>query len=60
MRIRSHTGAFVLIVIGALFLLVNLGVMPIRELTRLLSTWWPLILIAIGVWLLVRPGKDGS
>jgi lia operon protein LiaF len=59
-RPRPRTGAYVLIFIGAIFLLVNLGVLPIRELAQLLSTWWPLILIAVGVWLLVRPGRDGS
>jgi hypothetical protein len=54
---RPKTGAYVLIVIGAIFLLVNLGVLPIREVARLLATWWPLILIAIGVSRLVRPRK---
>jgi cytochrome oxidase assembly protein ShyY1 len=38
-----------------IFLLVNLGVVPIRDLAHLLATWWPLILIAIGVWQLSRP-----
>jgi TM2 domain-containing membrane protein YozV len=46
------TGAVVLIAIGVLFLLGNLGV---------LSHWWfdrswPLVLIGIGAWLLVRRG----
>ena len=54
---RPKTGAYVLIAIGAIFLLVNLGVLPIREVARLLATWWPLILIAIGVSMLVRPRK---
>ena len=56
---RSRTGAIVLITIGVIFLLVNLGVVPIRELARLLATWWPLILIALGAWQLLKPrNKD--
>ena len=58
MRQRSRTGAFVLILIGTLFLLINLGVLPVAELRVLLAKWWPLILIVIGVALLVRPGKN--
>jgi Domain of unknown function (DUF5668) len=57
MRPRPQTGAIVLILIGSIFLLVNLGVLPIRDVARLLSTWWPLILIAIGISMLVRPRK---
>ena len=31
--------------------------LPIRELAHLLATWWPLILIAIGVSMLLRTRK---
>jgi lipopolysaccharide export LptBFGC system permease protein LptF len=55
MKQRSRTGAYILIAIGVIFLLVNLGVLPIRELAQLLATWWPLILIAVGAWQLSRP-----
>ena len=58
MRTRSRTGAYILIFIGIVFLLINLGVVPIAELRQLLAKWWPLILIVIGVWLLGRPRKD--
>ena len=58
MRSRSRIGAFVLILIGVIFLLINLGVLPVAELRQLLAKWWPLILIAVGVWLLGRPRKD--
>jgi uncharacterized membrane protein len=44
--------AVLLIVIGVLFLLANLGWIP--QLGPLLRQWWPVILIAIGVWMLVR------
>ena len=52
MHLRSRTGAIVLIVVGTLFLLSNLGVVP--QLGPLLRQWWPLILIAIGVIMLVQ------
>ena len=60
MRPRSRIGAIILIFIGAVFLLINLGVLPVAELRVLLAKWWPLILIAIGAWLLMRPGKGES
>ena len=50
MNLRSRTGAIVLIIVGTLFLLVNLGVVP--QLGPLLRQWWPLILIAIGIIML--------
>lgn len=59
MRTHSRFGAIVLILVGSLFLLVNLGVLPIAELKALLAKWWPLILIVIGVWQLMRPRRDG-
>ena len=57
MRPRSRIGAFVLILIGVIFLLVNLGILPVAELRELLAKWWPLILIIVGVMLLARPRK---
>jgi hypothetical protein len=57
MRSRSRTGAFILILIGVIFLLVNLGVLPVAQLRALLAQWWPLILILVGVAMLLRPGK---
>jgi len=60
MKHRSRAGAYVLILIGTIFLLINLGVLPVAELRRLLAQWWPLILIAIGAWLLARPRKGDS
>jgi len=57
MRSRSRTGAFILILIGVIFLLINLGVLPVAELKALLAQWWPLILILVGVAMLLRPRK---
>jgi hypothetical protein len=52
MLFRSRTGAIVLIIVGTLFLVSNLGVIP--QLGPLLRQWWPLILIAIGVIMFVQ------
>jgi multisubunit Na+/H+ antiporter MnhB subunit len=43
---RLPVGPIVLIAIGVLFLLDNLGLLPLSEILR----FWPLILIAIGVY----------
>ena len=48
---RSRTGAFILIIVGALFLLSNLGLIP--QIGPLLRQWWPLILIIVGILMLV-------
>jgi len=52
MQIKPRTGAIILIVIGTLFLLSNLGWLP--RLGPLFAQWWPLILIVVGVLMLVR------
>lgn len=52
MKSKSGIGALVLIVLGVLFLLANLGWIP--HLGPLVARWWPLILIAVGVSLLLR------
>lgn len=44
------TGALILIGIGVLFLLANLGVLSFRW----TADFWPVILIVIGVWLVLR------
>ena len=60
MRTHSRFGAIVLVLIGGVFLLINLGFLPVAELKALLAKWWPLILIVIGVWQLARPRRDGQ
>lgn len=52
MHIKPRVGAVILIVLGALFLLSNLGWLP--RLGPLFAQWWPLILIVVGVSMLVR------
>lgn len=49
---KPRIGAVILIVLGVLFLLSNLGLLP--RLGPLFAQWWPLILIAVGVYLLVQ------
>lgn len=45
-----HTGAVILIVLGVLFLLSNLGILSGYWLDR----GWPILLIAIGIWIIIR------
>ncbi len=45
---KGNLAAIVLICVGTFFLLTNLGVIHV-SLAALLSTWWPLILIAVGL-----------
>jgi hypothetical protein len=43
---------FILIGLGVLFLLSNFGLIP--QLGLLFARWWPLILIAVGLGMLLR------
>ena len=49
---KAHIGAIILIGLGVLFLLANLGWVP--HFGALIAKWWPLILIAVGGWMLLR------
>jgi hypothetical protein len=49
---KSVIGAVILIVLGTAFLLSNLGLLP--RLGPLFAQWWPLVLIAVGVYLLLQ------
>jgi len=59
-RRHSRFGALVLIVVGVLFLLINLGIAPAAQIRALLAQWWPLVLIVVGVWLLAQPRRGGE
>ena len=51
---KSHiVGPLILIAIGILFLLKNLGLTDLN-LGRILSIWWPAILIVVGISLLFK------
>jgi hypothetical protein len=43
-----------IIAVGAVFLGVNMGVVPASEVKALMSTWWPLLLVLVGLSLLGR------
>ena len=51
-RGRAPLAAIILIALGGLFLLGNLGLIP--RLGPLIAQWWPLILIVVGLSLLWR------
>jgi hypothetical protein len=51
-RMRPKPVALVLIALGVVFLLSNLGMLP--RLGPLFSQWWPAILIVVGVAMLFR------
>jgi hypothetical protein len=53
---RGNIAAIVLILAGGFMLLTNLGVIDI-SLRELLRTWWPLILIAVGIGLFLTPDR---
>jgi hypothetical protein len=54
---RNLVWPIVLIVLGLLFLGYNLGYLRYSELKDIIGTWWPVILIALGVAGLVQQRK---
>lgn len=54
---RGKSGAIALILAGALALAINLDVIEV-DLARLLRTWWPLLLIVLGVGVYFAPATD--
>jgi hypothetical protein len=55
-REHSPVGAVILIGLGMLFLLANLGWFSFHW----ISHFWPLILIVIGLWLFIRRQRGGQ
>ena len=51
---RGNVAAIVLIVVGSYFLLSNLGLINI-SLREVISTCWPLVLIAVGISMFAVP-----
>jgi hypothetical protein len=49
---RSNFSALILIVVGVLFLLSNLGMIP--HVWPLLRQWWPVALIVAGIIMLLE------
>ncbi|HCZ16136.1 MAG TPA: DUF5668 domain-containing protein [Accumulibacter sp.] len=54
---RGKSGAIALILAGVLALAINLEVIEV-DLARLFRTWWPLLLIALGIGVFLAPGTD--
>jgi len=54
---RNIVWPIVLIVVGVLFLAYNLGYLQFAQLKDLIGTWWPLILIALGIGGLLQRKK---
>ena len=50
-------GPIVLIIVGVVFLAGNLKLIDLRDLAKVLHTWWPALLILIGVIGLVNRGS---
>lgn len=55
---RGNVAAITLILFGVFFLLSNLGLISI-SLADLFKTWWPVILIAVGLSMFFMP-RDGK
>jgi hypothetical protein len=51
---KGNFAAIVLVVVGALALAVNLDIIAI-DLIQIVRTWWPLLLILVGVALFFTP-----
>jgi hypothetical protein len=51
---RGNVAAIVLVTLGAFFLLSNLGLINV-SLAELFKTWWPVILIAVGLSMFALP-----
>lgn len=53
---RGHFAAISLILIGVVALGINLDLFEL-DIVRLARTWWPLVLIALGIGLFLTPGE---
>jgi len=58
MKSKSTIAAYILIGLGIIFLLSNLGWLP--RLRPLMAQWWPLILIIVGILVLIRRSSGGK
>lgn len=53
---RANTPALILIAIGLVLLLDNLGLWSV-SLAHLVHVWWPALLIAVGLSMMFKRGK---
>ena len=56
---RGHFGAVFLILMGAIALARNLGLLSF-DLGTLMHTWWPVIPLLVGLALFKTPNPDGQ
>ena len=49
MSTRGIVWPITLIIVGSLFLAYNLGYLRFSQLADLIGTWWPVVLIALGI-----------
>jgi len=56
---KGNVAAIALIVFGTFFLLTNLGLINV-SLADLFKTWWPAILIAVGVAMFFTPSNSNN
>ncbi len=54
---RLRVGAVILILLAGVFLLINLDIAPAEEIKALLTKWWPLLLIVVGIAAIIRPRR---
>jgi len=53
-NMRKSIGPILLIIVGAVLLLSNLGLIQIGMLKGIVKQWWPALLIVIGILQLSR------
>jgi hypothetical protein len=58
MKARNIVWPATLIIVGVLFLAYNLGYLRFSELKDIIGTWWPLILIALGIGGLLQRNRS--
>lgn len=56
---RNHIGGLIVLVLGILFLLDNLGIANIHV-GWIIAKWWPVILILVGLRMLMRPRRSAD
>jgi hypothetical protein len=56
---KGNVAAIALIVFGTFFLLTNLGLINV-SLAYLFKTWWPAILIVVGVAMFFTPNNNNN
>ena len=56
---KGSFGGIILIVVGAFALARNLGYLNVNV-AQLLYTWWPLILIGLGISFFITPNSGGK